>query len=459
MSHQSIIVVDATTRRLECFAASATCRNGNQQHIILRKAVVIGTIAELRGRVVESPILVVGSYSARSSAGHTTPLGEDNFPKVVWIGGAGFGFDVYDEAKRERRRVADGLRPFGRPLTGTLLPAGTKVEGVQTHSNSNPDTADAAMAGLRIVAETKRQFILTEGQSDYTSAYTFCVAEDAEQPSFPEEHRTDVFSPESMFRAAFRRICPRQRMTEQQYEAKKALELNVMRAAFRAGNAAKSVGFPQQVVDAVGDTELRRIADELGQKYLDEGYQVGFDMSLSNHFTRCVSPNGAQVDGAALFGSPKVEEEFLGLSTLNSDDEKREMRTSNLSNRLGQYFWYEWGTKAGVGTSSMYDHDMLVEAEFDGEAEPTRLWFAHGEKLGPNGEANNGHRYLSAFDAQGHHLWNRLLEMEKMTIKAYSQDGQVVAQRVWESEKDPGCGTPAYPWMASAEGGRRSRTA
>lgn len=440
----TIIVVDARERKLEnVFAASATTLPDNSNAIVLRKGTKVGTMEQLAGRNLDYPILVVGSYQARSSAGHVTPLGAENHNSVVWIGGAGFGFTSQTEEGKNVHK-GFGLRPFAFPLTGTLLPAGTRLEKVETHRNSNPGTAEAAFAGLKLQAELNtRLFILAEGQSDYTSAYSFEVPEGAEHPEFPQEHRTDIFSSEKMFNAAVRRLVKGD-------EGRKALTFAIMRAGYRAGKDASFIGgLPAAVCEILGDEEIERIVEEQVAAYEAEGWKFGYDMSLANHFTRAISPDGKTTDGSALFNFGGVEEEFLALATLNSDEEKRDMRTSNLAARLESYFWYGWACSSHQFGFSDSNCDYLVEAAFVNGTPAARLWFAHSERLGPNGEPNNGYRFLSAFDARGYHLWPNLLEMTQLVIAAYNREGEKVAERIWKSDEDPGCGGASRPWMAS----------
>jgi len=106
-------------------------------------------------------------------------------------------------------RVGDALRPFAVPVVGTLLPAGCRVDLVQTHGNSNSATADAALAGLRLLAAAGT-FVLAEGQSDNTVGWAFTPPEGYRKYSFetdlPEEHRAqDVFSKKSVIGAVLRR--------------------------------------------------------------------------------------------------------------------------------------------------------------------------------------------------------------------------------------------------------------
>ena len=143
-----VLVIDARSREREVYAASATELPSDPSKIVLRKGVDIGEIRMLHGTDVEYPILVVGSYSARSSFGHVTPIGEENFFPVTFVGGAGFGFE--NEAGE---RKGDALRRFKKPLKATLLPASVRVFCVETHKNSNTATADAAFAGLCLRAK------------------------------------------------------------------------------------------------------------------------------------------------------------------------------------------------------------------------------------------------------------------------------------------------------------------
>lgn len=191
-----VLVIDARSRERNVFAASAT-QVADDPIIVLRRAADAGAVKNLHGRTVETPILVVGDYEARSSAGFVTQIGEMNFPRYIWVGGTGFG--------RDGR--GDGLRPFGWPLPVTLLPAKCRVEAVVTHGNSNPETAEAALLGLRMQAEADPNLLLlTEGQSDTVAATAFRAPEGWAPPELPQEHRPEIFSSERILDAAERRM-------------------------------------------------------------------------------------------------------------------------------------------------------------------------------------------------------------------------------------------------------------
>lgn len=432
-----VYVIDARSRERELVTASATRLPNNAFALVLRKGVDVGSVEALCGQAVKHPILIIGSYQARSSAGFVTPVGAGVYNSVIWVGGAGFGFTDEDG-----RRKGDALRPFGRPLKAALVNAGARVEKVQTPFTSNPATAEAAFEGLRLRALAQRRLtFLVEGQSDYITATSFEEPEGAES-DFPAEHREDIFSCENMFKAAMRRIARRD-------EGRQALYTAILRAAYQAGKKAAFIGgMPAEIIEVLGDEEMQRIAEEQSAAYEAVGWKFGYDMSVGNHFTRVISPNGEITNGPALFGAGKVEDIFLELATFNSEEEKREMRISNFSARLVQFFWYGWVIgKPGVGLTNMYDHDMLVRAEFS-DGSDQKLWFGRIKPEGPNGEPSQGSRFLSAFDAKGFHLWDRLLEVKRLTITAYGRDGQAVESRVWESGKDPGCGGGGASYMA-----------
>ncbi|MBI4223698.1 MAG: hypothetical protein HY609_02090 [Deltaproteobacteria bacterium] len=200
----TVYVVDARSRERLVYAASATSLPSNPNALVLRKGVTVGKLENvLAGHHSEHPLLIIGFYRARQSAGHVTPLGGEKFQRGVVVGGAGFGREVYDEVGKPTRK-GDALRPFGRPIEATLLPKGTRVEKIETHGGSNRSTADAVLAGLKLMAELPQTFVLAEGQSDHTSAFSFSgFPEKKEQ--FPAEHRAEMFSVERLLQGYLRR--------------------------------------------------------------------------------------------------------------------------------------------------------------------------------------------------------------------------------------------------------------
>jgi hypothetical protein len=429
----TVIVVDARSREQLVFTASATTifKTG----IILRKGVDVGNVRNICGQIVEHPILVVGSYTAKVSAGYTCQIGIENFDSKIWIGGAGFG--VEDDAGKKH---GFGLRPFGWPILATLIPAGAQIESVETHGNSNCATANAAFTGLCLqVKANPNIFILVEGQSDYTSATRFIIPSDAVLPEFSEEHRLDIFSSEKILEAGIRRMVGHQ---DENRKGRIALRYALLNTIINLNKGVKEANIfmatlPKNVCDFLGDEEIKRLVEKRYTKLLEEGWRFGFDMNLTNHFTKTIAPDGTETQGNALCSDKKVEALFLALATANTEAEMLQMKTSEISSILSRYFWGSWAIN-----DHLSDNDFLVEAEFaNGESE--KIWFANGERKGPNGEESKTSRFLCAFDNWDpkceQYLWPRLLELRQMIITAYEpkDGGEKVESREWfASESD-----------------------
>jgi hypothetical protein len=194
MESNTVIVVDCRNRSLPVFTASATHATGDG--IVLRKGVDVGHLSGVVGKILPYGLLLAGSYNAMSSTGFVQILGGENFYPVRWTGGIGFGWDKRDETGEMVRR-GDALRKFSKEIPGVLLPAGCRIDPMVTHSNSNPETAQAAFDGLKFLSEVDKNFIVVvEGQSDYTRAYRVTVPTDVLVGGFDMEHRMDIFSDE-----------------------------------------------------------------------------------------------------------------------------------------------------------------------------------------------------------------------------------------------------------------------
>ena len=310
----TLFVVDARSRELNCFVASATKLPNNHAALVLRKASGnIGKVEKLHGKTVEHPILVIGDYQAQSSAGFTAQLYcGDIFRKVFWVGGAGFGFSSEDEDTGKKIHRGYGLRPFGHPLWGTLIPAGARIESVETHSNSNHDTSDAAYAGLEVMVDINPNlFLLAEGQSDYTSATSFEVPEGATEPEFSDEHRAeDIFSPENMLEAGIRRAICFDSKRDNNRDGKIALRYALLRAVINANkNPDEANNFmatvPEIICNILGNEEIQRIVKERYAELVEAGWKFGFDSC----FICAYSPEGEITSGSTLSG--RVGEEFF----------------------------------------------------------------------------------------------------------------------------------------------------
>jgi hypothetical protein len=404
MSSSTLIVIDARSREQNVFTASATILPG-KPGMVLRRGVDVGSIDVLHGQTLEYPILVVGSYQAQSSAGFTTPLYSGAvFQRVLWIGGVGF---------------PKGLRPFGNPVEGVLIPAGAVVEEVETPANSNAWTANAAFTGLRLRTQINQHlFILAEGQSDWVKAVSFTVPEDAEVHEFPEEHRADIFSSEKVLDAAMHCLARGD-------VGRKNLMYAVLRAACRVGCPAPFVDISPAIREILGNEEINRVVEERVAALEAEGWRFGFDMSLANRFTCGYSPEGDETTWNAIGDDAFVEEQFLRDATSMHEDGflgRAYFRNARISDIVGGYFW-GWDCRNNFGT-----HETLVEGWFGDDTEPERLWYCHDEgRLGPNSEPSQGYRYLNAWDSWSdqQHFWPRLSEMSRARVTVYDANGPV----------------------------------
>jgi hypothetical protein len=193
----TVIVIDACSRSLSTFTASVTCVNGNQNHLVLRKGADVGVVKALDGQMIEHPILVVGDYQAQSSAGFVAIFGAEFFRFVLWVGGTGQGKKKWDEEAQKWNRTGDSLRIL-YPMKGVLLPAGSKIQCLETHRNLSQETADAASCGLFLRSRGNKTLIISEGQSNYTNGVEIVPPEKRENPEFEWEHRYDLFSTKNL---------------------------------------------------------------------------------------------------------------------------------------------------------------------------------------------------------------------------------------------------------------------
>ncbi len=193
----SIIIVDARSRDLRVFVASVTKTSGG---VVLRKAAELGGIENLEEKRIDMPVFVTGAYQARSSGGFVEPIVALNHHSIQWVGGCGFGREITNPETGLVSRKGDGLRPFVKPVEGYLMPSGTTVNIVPTHRNSNRATAEAALAGLRFLAQEggyggkSQVMLIAEGQSDVTKAWSLTGPSSggettaySRHPEFPDE--------------------------------------------------------------------------------------------------------------------------------------------------------------------------------------------------------------------------------------------------------------------------------
>ena len=285
-----ILVIDGRSRALRAFVASVTkAQEDNPYQVVLRHALDMGCIRDLLapkgvegyfgGEVirqecrVQIPVLIMGEYSARSSAGHVTVACNDlnmfnkHHKKVLVVGGLGPAFGK------------GGLKVLTRPISAVLIPGPVEIVEAEGADNSNCASAEAAIAGVKILARTdKKSTFLMEGQSDYTYVIRLrCLAE-GNEVDFPAEHRSDMFSRENIVKTMFfgqikrdlTRICKSAPSKEEvRAEAIRRME------SYLAAKAADEDSYWRRLGRGFGalnksDEAIKKVADGLGIEVVDE---------------------------------------------------------------------------------------------------------------------------------------------------------------------------------------------
>src|SRR3989344_492417 len=209
------LVIDGRTRKLQAFVASVTlAQSDNAYQIVLRHALDMGHVQDIlaptereeylgggetktrKHFLAEMPVILMGEYSARSSAGHVAVHSADSWDeardghrKVLIVGGLGPSFGK------------KGLRVLGIPITATLVRGPVEVEELAGSGNSNCASAGAAWDGVRLLASAdKKAVFLVQGQTDYTCVVRLRSAADGGVTEFPAEHRETMFSRENIVR-------------------------------------------------------------------------------------------------------------------------------------------------------------------------------------------------------------------------------------------------------------------
>lgn len=179
---------------MEAFTASVTQLPSGK--LVFRKATELGRLKDFPEGELGLPVIVLGAYRAKTSEGFSGVITPEHYAgKFMLAGGCGLGWGPTDLETGKRK--GDALRPMTNKdeedFSVFYVPEPTlrKIPGAK---NSNVATADAALAGLSILARMHKEVIVEEGQSDYVEAWSLKPKSGAEfRPQFPDEHRLDIF--------------------------------------------------------------------------------------------------------------------------------------------------------------------------------------------------------------------------------------------------------------------------
>jgi hypothetical protein len=200
------LLIDTFRRYLPTFAVSVTRTATGEESggLVLRFATEVAKLHEyvqpLYPSILPFPtIILTRGYAAMTSGGFTRVI---STPGAGWHGGKSYrgatpivGICGFQWMPRK------ALRPVREPWATIILPAGTVVAQVQTHENSNTDTANAAISGIELLASIRGESVFVlEGQSDYTRGFEFTPPAPSEETEWvnllreiPAEHRPEIF--------------------------------------------------------------------------------------------------------------------------------------------------------------------------------------------------------------------------------------------------------------------------
>jgi len=229
-----IICIDCRSRNLAVFSASVTrAQADNEQQLVVRHALDMGYLGELLesteqqeyisgGHVVvgeyrkvrrffsKLPVLLLGSFQAKSSQGFVDVL----FGNRAFVEMAGSQRVAFNDHRKVL--VVGGLgRPFGKgglkvlsnPIEGVLIEGPIEVSLPEGAGNLNEATAAAACAGAELLASVSFSSVFViEGQSNYSTVYRFSSRRKKPEiggkmySTFPPEHREEMFCRENIVR-------------------------------------------------------------------------------------------------------------------------------------------------------------------------------------------------------------------------------------------------------------------
>jgi len=195
----TVLVIDLRSRVMEAFTASVTQLPSGR--LVIRKGAEIGPLKDFPDGELGFPVLTLGAYSAQSSCGFSGAIAPEYYAgQFVLAGGLGLGYGVVDPVTNKQK--GDALRPLtnkkGESFSLTYVPEPT-LRKLKGNSNSNFATANAAVAGFRLLARLRQEVVIEEGQSDHANAWSLKPKRGADfHPQFPAEHRPEIFGEASV---------------------------------------------------------------------------------------------------------------------------------------------------------------------------------------------------------------------------------------------------------------------
>ena len=331
------LFVDTYTRKIEVGTVSVS--QVPEKGLVIRYGASVGNLWQLTEnsygnffRNNELPVIVsTRGYRAYSSAGFvdvvTDYRGGNTRVHSHIVGIQGMPFQVHK-----------GLSVMSNPMDCFVLRPGTNITMVETHArrkpsegwHSNPATAEAAIEGIKLRAQIRPNSVfIVEGQSDYAQAWEL-VAEYEEyanpfSPEFPQEFRSEVFTDEAFVVAALRRYARKstdRELSKDALDGKIFILLNML----VAGVSNEGI-IPKSTKAIIGTTRLQDVAESMSNGLRQQGWKLGVDMTLSNHFLQAVSPEGeVAATGFALFCFEEQKARLIEMADALSEDERHMLK-------------------------------------------------------------------------------------------------------------------------------------
>lgn len=337
------ILIDSFSRKVKVSTVSVTQVAG--KGLVLRYGAEVGNLWQLTEgaydgvfRNADMPIIVATrGYTAQSSAGFvdvvTDYRGDNTRIRTHVVGIQGMPF-----------QKKKGLSAMSNPMEVIVLRPGTNIAALDTHArrkpgegwHSNPETANAAIQGIKLRAAIRPNSVFVlEGQSDYAQAWELAAEhetyKDPFEPDFPEEFRAERFTEEAFVAAALRAKSRRKAESDEEAKGTYFVYLNLLLADGKFWSDGKCWAdqlLPEFTRRLTGE-RLGEIIKSIADAMRDDGWRLGIDTTVANHFLQAMSPEGkVVVSGWGAVHGPKEYE--AGLIAL-AEDLSEEMRSELLA--------------------------------------------------------------------------------------------------------------------------------
>lgn len=344
------LLIDSYNRHIEVSTVSVT--KVADKGLVLRYGTKVGNLWQLTEgaydgvfRNADMPIIVATrGYAAQSSAGFVDVVadyrGDNTRIRTHVVGIQGMPF-----------QKKKGLSAMSNPMEVIVLRPGTNIAALDTHArrkpgegwHSNPDTAAAAIQGIKIRAAIRPNSVFVlEGQSDYAQAWELSSEHEAYAkpfaPEFPEEFRAERFTAGALAQAFIRRMDAARQIF--------CLALGKVAETIKSKDSWDWVGRQVQPIVGVNHGSWKTFMEGAGEaleRKLEEGFSFRLTPEEGSSKIEVVSPSGETSTEYLELGRDGERTRYVIENLLldfagNSDDEKADIRRDRRATMLRQYF-------------------------------------------------------------------------------------------------------------------------